>query len=507
MVSDKFRRQLRQEAELWQAEGLINSDLYEQLTERYQFNALESAARNRFVMVLMGLGSILIGLGIITLVASNWQDLSRETKVTLLLSLFIGVNIAGFYLWRQRDGGKQRFGHGLLILGALILGANMALMGQMFHIGGSLYHLLLAWGVGVLAMAYSLRLTSLGVLSIILVILGYWGFWAEYVEQMWSNSSMTTEFSWATLMGEHLPVLAILMFIPLAYWCRSGVIFGLTVIAIITSLEANLQPFSFRLLDLFSFPATGVISAIAFALPPALLWAYDDSWWVYGDFPKISDLLQSHYQGEVRVGSFQHTARTIAVVCLGILFYFLSSYWFWQALSDIPSSQDKTNLNWFPVIDAVILSVVALGEWFLLLWKSKRHSASADLSVRTSQDLYLTSFVIGIFICIIVAVTIWHINIADISVLATFIFNALLFLLSAGLMREGLGDGNRNAFWGGMVLLTLRIMSWFLLSATGLMLKSVVFILCGCGVIAIGLWFERHVRILSNTHKLTQKIN
>ena len=180
MVSDKFRRQLRQEAELWEAEGLINSDLYEQLTQRYQFNALESAARNRFVMVLMGLGSILIGLGIITLVASNWQDLSRETKVTLLLSLFIGVNIAGFYLWRQRDGGKQRLGHGLLILGALILGANMALMGQMFHIGGSLYQLLLAWAVGVLAMAYCLSLTSLGVLSIILVILGYWGFWGEY---------------------------------------------------------------------------------------------------------------------------------------------------------------------------------------------------------------------------------------------------------------------------------------------------------------------------------------
>jgi len=499
MVSDKFRRQLRQEAELWEAEGLINSDLYEQLTQRYQFNALESAARNRFVMVLMGLGSILIGLGIITLVASNWQDLSRETKVTLLLSLFIGVNIAGFYLWRQRDGGKQRLGHGLLILGALILGANMALMGQMFHIGGSLYQLLLAWGVGVLAMAYSLRLTSLGVLSIILVILGYWGFWGEYVQQMWSNSALTAEFSWATLMGQHLPLLAGLMFIPLAYWCRSGVIFGLTAIAIITSLEANLQPFSFRLLDLFSFPATGVISAIAFALPPALFWAYDDSWWVYGDFPKISDLLQSHYQGEARVGSFQHTARTIAVVCLGILFYFLSSQWFWQALSQISSSQDNTNLNWFPLIDAVILSIVAVAEWLLLLWKSKRE--------RTSQDLYLTSFVIGIFICIIVGVTIWHISITAIPVLATFIFNALLFLFSAGLMREGLGEGNRNAFWGGMVLLTLRIMSWFLLSATGLMLKSVLFILCGCGVIVMGLWFERHVRTLNNTHKLTQKMN
>ena len=89
MVSDKFRRQLQQEADLWQAEGLIHTDLYEQLSERYQFNALDTSAHNGFITVLMGLGSILIGLGVIIFVAANWQELPREGKVTLLLSLFM----------------------------------------------------------------------------------------------------------------------------------------------------------------------------------------------------------------------------------------------------------------------------------------------------------------------------------------------------------------------------------------------------------------------------------
>lgn len=189
MISDKFRHQLHHEAELWRAEGLINDSQYEQLSERYQFNLLDTTARNRFVMILIGLGSILIGLGVITFVAANWQELSREAKVTLLLSLFIGVNIAGFYLWRQPHGAQQRLGHGLLILGALILGANMGLMGQMFHISNPFYELLLAWGVGVLAMAYSLRLTSLGVLSILLIWLGYWGSWSNLFSQSWSISA------------------------------------------------------------------------------------------------------------------------------------------------------------------------------------------------------------------------------------------------------------------------------------------------------------------------------
>jgi uncharacterized membrane protein len=40
MISDKFRRELREQAKLWEAEGLIDSSFYQQLSERYQFNTL-----------------------------------------------------------------------------------------------------------------------------------------------------------------------------------------------------------------------------------------------------------------------------------------------------------------------------------------------------------------------------------------------------------------------------------------------------------------------------------
>lgn len=79
-MSNKFRHQLRQEAEQWRAEELIDAALYDQLAERYQFAELDTAARNRFVVILLGLGSILLGLGIITFVAANWQALSREAS-------------------------------------------------------------------------------------------------------------------------------------------------------------------------------------------------------------------------------------------------------------------------------------------------------------------------------------------------------------------------------------------------------------------------------------------
>lgn len=477
MISEKFRHQLRHEAELWRSEGLIDDSQYEQLLERYQFNTLDTSARNRFVTILIGLGSILIGLGVITFVAANWQELPKVAKITLLLGLFIGVNIVGFSLWRQPKEAQKRFGHGLLLLGALILGANMGLMGQMFHINAPFYELLLAWGIGILAMTYSLRLTSMGVLSIILIGLGYWDFWWRFVQSSWLISSSVEEYSLLSLIGQHLPIVAQLLFIPLAYWCRSRWIFVLAQIAIVSSLSANI-------LFLLNFAPS--VLAIAIALPPALLWGYDDSWLIYSDFPWLANGRYS--QGGAMGGSFQPISRQLALVWLGVSFYCLSFYWFWGSGSH--SATTPSRLNWFLLLDAVILSCLAIFEWWRLAKQARQ---------QRDRAYNLTTIVIGVFICISALVPLWHTSVAPIPLVATFIFNALLFLLAAGLIREGLAQGRRRAFWGGMVLLILRILNWFVLSNTELLFKSLVFILCGISVIAIGLWFERYVSTLGNT--------
>ena len=229
MVSDKFRHQLRTEVEQWQAEGLIEASLYQQLAQRYQFNNLDTSARNRFISILFGVGSILVGLGGITLVAANWQIWTREFKVLLLVSVFFGINTAGFYLWRDCNNSRQkRLGQGLLLLGALLLGANMGLISQMFHQSGTAYELLLTWGIGVLAMAYSLNLSSLGILSVILVSIAY----AIAMPESWWNGGDLSGYGFAI---EYMPLLTSFLFVPLAYRCRSGWLFGLSAFLAIYS--------------------------------------------------------------------------------------------------------------------------------------------------------------------------------------------------------------------------------------------------------------------------------
>jgi uncharacterized membrane protein len=448
MLSDKFRRQLRQEAEQWRTEGLIDASVYEQLSVRYQFSDLEASARNRFIVILLGLGSVLLGLAIITFVAANWQVWSRGLKVTLLLSLFIGVNTAGFYLWRRpTEQWQRRLGQGLLLLGALVLGANMALMSQMFHQSGLLYQLYLVWGLGVLAMAYSLRLTLLGILAILLIGLGYVQGQPEFVA--------IGEFSWLRLLVQHMPVLAALLFIPLAYWCHSRWIFRLGAIAIVYSLEANL-------IRLNLLGSSAWMAAIACALPPALLWGYSDS--LFRRRPPEAEL-------------FTGVARTLAVIFLSLLFYFLSFYGLWWDTSSTQPTQNASLLPWSLLVDILLFGCWTLWEWLRLL-----------------RQLNLTTGIIAGMIVLSALVPFWHLSISRLPITAVLIFNLLLFLLSVGLIREGLAQGQRRLFWGGMILLSLQIFSRMLEYNTDLLFKSLVLFLCGLGVIAAGLWFERYVK-------------
>lgn len=459
MTTEKFRRQLRQEAEQWWQEGWIDASLYERLSERYQFSQIEGEASNRFVAILLGLGAILLGLGAITFVAANWQEWSRTFRVILLLSCFVAVNAAGFYLWRRpiAQKGFQRLGHGLLLLGAMLLGANMGLMSQMFHQSGDLYELFLVWALGVALMAYSLRLTSLGVLSLILMICGYlmsFGSWSTW-----------QEFSWTELMVLHMPLLTAAVFVPLAHWCRSRVIFGLSAILIATSFTFNLRPIS--MFGGYPF-GDGWSVAIAFVLPPALLWSYSDRIW----------------QRSPASDPFQSLSRTLAIWFLSILFYLLAFQSWWYRDADYGSTVER---NWQLLIDVVFLGVVAGLGWLKLSYELRRS--------RRVQEKAINSGVVAIFLAVIAVLFLLRdavlVNTPEISIV---VLNSLLFVLALLLIRDGLALGSRSTFWGGMMLLVLSIMSRMLEYNTELIFKSIVFALCGVGIIVAGLWFERNVK-------------
>ncbi len=491
MVSEKFRRQLLQEASQWQSESLISPDVFRQLADRYNFDTLDDNARDRFVAILIIVGSVLLGIGVITFVAANWQSIPRPAKVMLLLAVLMGVNAAGFYLWRspvhavtQRLHWRNRLGHGFLICGAIVLGSNLALLGQMFHQAGSAFGLCLIWGFGVVAMAYGLRLTSLAALACVLVNIGYWIELSSY-----SIRSFPLPL---TLVFDFMPIVLGVVFLPLAYWCQSRLVFGLTVIGVSASLASSM----FAPLDYQQDPF-GLTVAIALTLPVAFWWAYDDEIWSFlqsrhSAAAERQPGTPSRQDGEEQDWRFRPVGRSLAVVYLGYLFYTLSFHSAWNdyqwgnppeaaTLAQVVNAL-VTNLN------VVVIAVLALVFWLRLGWPR----------IGRTWRLTSTDGVILVMSAITAGMVIWNAAIDPIQVGATMVFNSLLFLISAGLMREGLADGDRRQFWFGLVLLILQILSRVFEYETGLLLKSMTFLLCGVAIIIIGLWFERYVRTFTS---------
>ncbi|MFN5991481.1 MAG: DUF2157 domain-containing protein, partial [Dolichospermum sp.] len=351
---------------------------------------------------------------------------------------------------------KRVLGEALLILSAFILGATLMLMGQIFNISSSTSELFLAWGFGVLVMAYSLSLNSLGIMAIILIQIGYW----IGIGDLWS---VPGEVNWARLAVRHMPLLSWLLFVPLAYICRSRWIFGMGVLAFILSLQYNLNP-----LPLLTF--SDVISwtaSFALALPPALLWSYDDLL-----FPTVNYRL------------FQPLARNLGLICFGVVFYLLSFRWQWQAV-DLSYDQPNNLSNVFqslPIIDLGILSGLAVLQWLFLV----RHRNSP-----LRREVFFKIVIITTFLAFIIITPFWHQAITRITELGIFIFNILLAILVWGLIQEGLKLRNRNTFWCGMLLFTLQIISRVLEYDTDVLFRALVFASCGYSLIAAGLWFER----------------
>ncbi|HIK03389.1 MAG TPA: DUF2157 domain-containing protein [Trichormus sp. M33_DOE_039] len=464
---DNFQKRLRREAEIWRDEGIISASQYQQIADRHQFKSIEAAARDRFMMIAVAIGGVLLVLGMTTFIAANWFAWAREVKFIMMMSLFCSVSIIGFYTWQEpkvakKEGKKPQrsnryLGEALLILAAFILGVNIMLTAQIFNISGSTTQLFLAWGFGVSIMAYSLSLNSLGIMAIILVQIGYW----SGVNDLWYSSA--ADWNWARLAVRHMPLISWLLFVPLAYACRSRWIFFFAACFFASSLQINLNPLP---LQNFANMAPWVAS-FALALPPALFWSYDDLL-----FPNINYRL------------FQPIARNLALIAFGLVFYALSFRWQWQGVAFNAFPSRNNSFLSLPIIDLGILSGLAVLQW-LFIYRQTNNPPRREAIFKTG--------LIATFLGFIVVVPFWHQAINRIGELGSFIFSVLFVILAWGFVQEGLKLNNRRSFWGGMLLLTLLVISRMLEYDTDLLFKSMVFVMCGSILISAGVWFERRI--------------
>jgi uncharacterized membrane protein YgdD (TMEM256/DUF423 family) len=83
------------------------------------------------VRVVATIGAILIGLGIFSFIAANWQEMTREGKMLTVIFSMLCVDAIGWYLREMAH--LEKSGEAMLFLGSLIFGGAIFLAAQMYN--------------------------------------------------------------------------------------------------------------------------------------------------------------------------------------------------------------------------------------------------------------------------------------------------------------------------------------------------------------------------------------
>jgi hypothetical protein len=189
MASKRNIEWLREELPALVEKGVLTADAAERLRGHYSEAEAAQEGRNWIGLVFSVLGALLVGAGIILLLAYNWTDMPRPVRAVLaFVPLLAGQIGAGRVIWLSRDGPASREGWGLFL--ALSVGACIALISQTYHLGGEFDTFLLVWMILCLPLALLLR----AVLPAILCIAGF-TWWAV----LWQDDGGSGLWLWVLL--------------------------------------------------------------------------------------------------------------------------------------------------------------------------------------------------------------------------------------------------------------------------------------------------------------------
>lgn len=148
----------------WNAAGLITVDQLAAISLHEKNRQAGRLGRN-----IVGVALFAIIIGILSLVAANWLAIPGSVKIIVHLLLNMGLAAT---IWVAHAQGKEIVREGaLLVLGGLTL-TLIALIGQVFQLGGSLSGALLVWQLAILPAFILFGQTRLTVLPGILALVG-----------------------------------------------------------------------------------------------------------------------------------------------------------------------------------------------------------------------------------------------------------------------------------------------------------------------------------------------
>lgn len=158
---------LHREIDRWACEGWIDQRLADRLRARYP-----SDARGSRSLALVGfavLGALLLGGGLILVLAHNWAELSRPARTAIAMAPLLlaqATALFGAATGRTSSGWREALG----VFWTLAIGGAIAMVSQIYHLSGDYDAFMMTWLLLALPVFYLMRSALSGVLYLALAL-------------------------------------------------------------------------------------------------------------------------------------------------------------------------------------------------------------------------------------------------------------------------------------------------------------------------------------------------
>jgi uncharacterized membrane protein len=141
--------------------GLISDDQRQKIIDHFHLDH----PHNRFLVILLAIGGALVLTGIILVISANWDAIPGLAKIAVGALLMAGAHRVGWH-FRGTNQTYPRLGGVFHFLGAGLFLANIALVGQVYHLSSRPPNAVLLWLAGIIPLVWILRSVSIHVLTL-----------------------------------------------------------------------------------------------------------------------------------------------------------------------------------------------------------------------------------------------------------------------------------------------------------------------------------------------------
>jgi uncharacterized membrane protein len=379
------------------------------------------------------LGAVLIGGGIILLLAHNWEELSRPMRAAISIApLAVAAVFGAWLLWTERDSTAWR--EGVATAQTLAIGSSIALVAQTYNLGGRFDEFMLTWSLLALPIAYLLQAT----LPMLLYLVGI---------VVWTGSVMNQAGSglW------YFPLLGAAL--PFVWWAS--------------------RPNRYHPRPLLILWVLAVTVCIGTGLATERVCEKLDAWPVlFAGLFAVLYLVGARWWGEASAG-WQRPLQNVGALGTVGLALVLSFADVWSHASWRYSWAEVVSLRvGLQLAAAAIFPVAAVVLWI----PSWRRQAWSEVMLGIVPAL----------------AAVWWIGARyDAGVIGAILFNLYLFVLGIGTLVIGFRSRRLGPVNAGMGMLTAVILCRFFDSHLNFIVRGLAFIIIGIGFLMTNLMLLR----------------